>query len=153
MKHILGLPKCPSRLTCCWWTGRAPASPSPSSTWDGNFWVDDNVKSCVNKPTGSWLAAQEWTINQKLGQPTGSWLAVQELTINQSHDRKLTQLLTLTTTQKFPPQIYLWQLTALKNMASWAMVWPGYQKMVGSAIWHRFFCVTERSLFRPSKYI
>ena len=37
-------------------------------TRDGNLWVVVIVKSWVNKLAGSWLAAQEWTTNQKPGQ-------------------------------------------------------------------------------------
>ena len=33
--------------------------------WDGNLWVVVIVKRCVNKQAGLWLAAKEWTTNQK----------------------------------------------------------------------------------------
>ena len=35
---------------------------------DGNLWIVVIVKSCFNQQAGSWLAAQEWTTNQKQGQ-------------------------------------------------------------------------------------
>ena len=51
---------------------------------DGKFWVEVIVKSCVNKQDGSWLAAQEWTTNQKPGQ-------------------QVDPALDIATTHKFPP--------------------------------------------------
>ena len=39
-----------------------------SALWDGNLWIVVIVKICVNKQADSWLAAQEWTTNQKPGQ-------------------------------------------------------------------------------------
>ena len=41
---------------------------------DGNLWVAAIVKSCVNRQAGSWLAAQEWTTNQKPGQQVDTTL-------------------------------------------------------------------------------
>ena len=52
--------------------------------WDGNLWVVVIVKSCVNKQAGSWLAVQ------KSEKPIRSQVS------------KLTQLMTSTTTHKFP---------------------------------------------------
>ena len=43
-------------------------------TRDGNLWVVVIVKSWVNKQPGSWLAAQEWTTNQKPGQQVDTTL-------------------------------------------------------------------------------
>ena len=41
---------------------------------DGNLLVVVIVKSCVNKQTGSWLAGQEWTTNQKPDQQVDTTL-------------------------------------------------------------------------------
>ena len=42
--------------------------PSPSPSWNGNLWVVVTVKTWVNEQADSWLAALEWTTNQKSGQ-------------------------------------------------------------------------------------
>ena len=55
---------------------------------DGNLCVVVIVKICVNMLAGSWLAAQEWTLEQPIRCQVG----------------KLEQLLTMTQTQKFPLQ-------------------------------------------------
>ena len=60
---------------------------------DGNLWVVDMVKSCVNKKAGSWLAAQEC----------------------KSQVSKLTQLLIMTTTHKFSLQPTGWRRRVLTH--------------------------------------
>ena len=55
---------------------------------DGNLWVVVMVNRWVNKQAGSWLAAQDWSIP------------------NQKPACLLTQLLTMTTTHKFPSQVF-----------------------------------------------
>ena len=40
---------------------------------DGNLWVVVLVKSFVNKQVGSWLAAQEWTLNNQSEARSASW--------------------------------------------------------------------------------
>ena len=45
-----------------------PAGGGGGGGRDGNLWVVVIVKNWVNKQAGSWLATQEWSTNQKLGQ-------------------------------------------------------------------------------------
>ena len=86
---------CPAACSCC--CSPSQRSPSCRSRWspagcsccwmDGKLWVAVIVKSCVDKQASSWLAAH------KSKQPIRSQVSM--LT---------TQLLTMTTTHKFPPQ-------------------------------------------------
>ena len=59
-----------------------------AKTRGGNLWVVVIVKIWVNKQTGSWLAAQEWTTNQK-------------------PEQQVDPTLDMTTTHKFPPQNFM----------------------------------------------